>query len=98
MKTKTIVLSAALLVAVSVGLWRIAAVLSAPEPPAADATSVVVHPAAPVVVAPASNFDLEVCSPAHLDEMERNVGPIEAPLPDLTWYDPNGLEDIAGTS
>ena len=70
------------------------------ESPTAAPEVTIEAPQPPVVVMPAGNFDLEVASPADLGDQSDNsiAEAVEAPAPELTWYDPHRLEEIGGLS
>lgn len=70
------------------------------ESPTAAPEVTIEAPQPPVVVMPAGNFDLEVASPADLDGQSDvpAAEAVEAPAPELTWYDPHRLEEIGGLS
>ena len=96
MKTKNMVLSA-------VALLVVCGIVAGCRPPASEkppmhAKPVVTHSVVPVIVSPQPNFDLEVCSPANLEDTEPADVSIELPTPDLTWYAPQGLEEFSGTT
>ncbi len=103
MKTKTAVILPAALVAVyAVGLAAATVLVDAPtETPKTELPAQLNGPrdAVIVVTPPPTTFDLEATSPAVFDEadaLDRDQPP--APTPDLTWYDPHGLEEIGRIS
>ena len=99
MKTKRIELFAALLLVVAGGSWKVACLLAeADKPPQPLAPSLVSQPAAPVVVSPAVNVTREFASPANLETQQPAELEIEMPTPELTWYDPQSLDDVGGIS
>ena len=99
MKTKNIVVAAALFAAVCAVVWTVAC-STAEQSETPPHPSVVIQPVAPVVVTPVDTFDLEVSSPTDVnhDEPVDPAAGIEMPTPDLTWYDPNGLQEVGNIS
>ena len=100
MKTKAIFCVAGMFATVIATTWLVGCTVNRDEvatPPTEN--SVVLEPVAPVVVGPSSNFDLEAASPATVDNEPTDAATgIEMPTPELTWYDPHGLECVGGIS